>query len=178
MTGGDWRGRAACARVEQVVLELAHGKESEQRLFVRKVCRGERCPVRAECLADAMEYEAGLAADKRFGVLGGFLGSERAKIARDLAVECVDCPEVIVPRSSAQVRCESCQRRWSHRSGSVPQLAPKPLTTSPARVDGRLPCGTRAGHSRHLRRDEKPCWPCRLARHEYDKALRARRGAA
>lgn len=173
-----WSRHGACGRVEAVVLELAHGKESEQREFVRKVCRGERCPVRAECLAAAMADEEGLASDKRWGVLGGFLGSERAKLARGLAVGCVDCPEVIVPRSSAQVRCEPCQRRWVYRSGNVARAVPKPLATTPARVDGRLPCGTRAGHVRHLRRGEKPCWACRHARHEYDRLLRARRGAA
>jgi len=48
----------------------------------RQVCLDE-CPVRAECLGDAMNTERGHAGSSRYGIYGGLDPFQRANIERD-----------------------------------------------------------------------------------------------
>lgn len=66
----SWRDAALCA---QVGTELFFPEQGGSLAQPKKVCR--RCPVRAECLADA------LAQNDQWGVRGGLSEIERRKLA-------------------------------------------------------------------------------------------------
>ncbi|HET9969823.1 MAG TPA: WhiB family transcriptional regulator [Streptosporangiaceae bacterium] len=71
--GADWRARALCAGCD-LELFFAPSREAE----AAGICR--RCPVRAPCLADALDAEAGNTF--RAGIRGGLTPAERAAAAR------------------------------------------------------------------------------------------------
>lgn len=68
MTTMEWHGRAACTAKDRAVFDKA-GKSATAEAEAKAVCG--RCPVRAECLYDALEHDA------RGGVWGGLTGAER-----------------------------------------------------------------------------------------------------
>lgn len=68
---GDWIARAVCRDEDpELFFPLPADKETLRR--AKAVCRG--CPVRAECLADAMS------SGQDFGVFGGLNEVERRKL--------------------------------------------------------------------------------------------------
>lgn len=166
MTGGDWRLRAACTSGDP---EAAFAlKSKEQREFINTMCRP--CPVRAECLADALAAEDGWASWKRFGILGGWTGIDRWRIAMGRTATCLDCPETIVPRSSLQVRCERCaalHRRAEDARRLAEQIAAGPPLPATAQVERLRPCGTRAGYERHRAAGQSPCPNCVAGNRRY-----------
>lgn len=107
MTGGDWRRGAVCVDLPDAELELAFGTDKEQRAFAASVCRSRGCPVRMECLRFAMGSERSCSQGQWFGVFGGYTASERRAIVAGKAVQCVDCGELLVPRTG-QRRCLPC----------------------------------------------------------------------
>ena len=68
--GGDWTSAAACRQSDPDAL-FVQGAEQQQ---AKQVCL--RCPVRTECLADALDNRV------EFGVWGGMTERERRALLR------------------------------------------------------------------------------------------------
>lgn len=83
MAGNDWTQQAACREVGTEVFF----PDSKSKTFsadveeARAVCL--RCPVRDECLAEALHYEGTDQRDLRGGIWGGLTTPERAALARN-----------------------------------------------------------------------------------------------
>lgn len=90
----DWRADAACTRTGPELFFPVLGEAEGQVRIAKWVCR-RACPVRDECLADALRHEAGKHAHDRHGIWGGLTPSERARLdpgRRRPAVEPAGCP--------------------------------------------------------------------------------------
>ncbi|MFC8583492.1 WhiB family transcriptional regulator [Streptomyces sp. NPDC057217] len=72
----DWRWRAACAGLGDEMFPDPRDAEGNKR--AQQVCL--LCPVRAECLDDALGEERGRVKDNRFGVRGGLTASQRHRM--------------------------------------------------------------------------------------------------
>lgn len=71
----EWRTRAACHTDSidpDVMFPNSNPADIED---AREICAP--CPVRAECLADAMATEGGATARDRYGIRAGMTGKER-----------------------------------------------------------------------------------------------------
>src|SRR6516164_9372618 len=66
----DWTARAACKHTDPDELFVQGAAQNRAKL----ICRG--CPVRTECLADALDYRI------EFGVWGGMTERERRALLR------------------------------------------------------------------------------------------------
>ncbi|MFP3990681.1 WhiB family transcriptional regulator [Streptomyces sp. E11-3] len=73
----EWHARAAC-RGDAKIFFGAGGLVD----IARRVCGS--CPVRQQCLDQAMRLESGLAHDFRFGVWGGLDPKQRARLDPDV----------------------------------------------------------------------------------------------
>lgn len=71
----DWRSAAACNGMPAEAFYPAAG-DHETTEAAKRVCRG--CPVRAECLADALGWEA---SGRRHGIVGGLSARQRDQLA-------------------------------------------------------------------------------------------------
>lgn len=76
MKGSDWRGRAACSRLEpDIFYPVGDGAYAREMTGIAKqACLS--CPVRAECLRQALET------GERYGIWGGMTPEERRDLAR------------------------------------------------------------------------------------------------
>lgn len=76
MKGSDWRGRAACSRLEPDIFypvgDGAYAREMTE--IAKQACLS--CPVRAGCLRQALET------GERYGIWGGMTPEERRDLAR------------------------------------------------------------------------------------------------
>ena len=73
-----WRQQAACAQVSPELFEPEPGPEWAAWVeAAKRVCQG--CPVRPDCLADAMGWEA---TGRRHGILAGLTPAQRDRFAR------------------------------------------------------------------------------------------------
>ncbi len=78
-----------------------------------RVC--EQCPIREQCLAEAMSVER---PSLRFGVFGGLTPEQRTELWRTTRA-CADCGQSLVGEAVGRKRCEACQavhRRESKRA--------------------------------------------------------------
>ncbi len=74
----EWRRQAACASADPGLFHPPDGWIGQLAMQAAKqVCAG--CPVRSDCLADALAWER---PTDRHGVLGGLTAAERARLAR------------------------------------------------------------------------------------------------
>lgn len=80
-----WRERAVCQdmadetyAVDDPFFPRGNGNQPMVTMEAMNACDG--CPVKNECLADALRFERGLAASARFGYFGGTTGAQRAKL--------------------------------------------------------------------------------------------------
>lgn len=71
---GSWQDQALCAETDPEAFFPEKGGSTRE---AKRVCR--RCPVRAECLAYALER------DERFGIWGGLSERERRRLKRSAA---------------------------------------------------------------------------------------------
>lgn len=74
-----WEQYATCASADP---ESWFPKPGDPGTTAKEICR-ERCPVRQECLDDAMARETGRAAKSRFGIRGGLGPFERWRREKD-----------------------------------------------------------------------------------------------
>lgn len=75
----EWRAHAACAGFDDVMFPDSNPAAIEH---AREICAP--CPVRAECLADAMATEGGATARDRYGIRAGLTGKERRALHDEL----------------------------------------------------------------------------------------------
>lgn len=72
----DWHALAACRGMDESVFFCPPGRDPVPHVRrAKRVCAG--CPVRSECLEDAMSWEL---PSGRVGVLGGLSAGERAQL--------------------------------------------------------------------------------------------------
>ena len=76
---GDWVLSAACAGVDPELFFPAKG-DAYAAKQARRVCAA--CPVRMECLEDALHRESGLGEHSRHGIAGGIGARQRYRIDR------------------------------------------------------------------------------------------------
>lgn len=75
----DWREDALCRGMD-VNYFFPHRGDFPGIKAAKRFC--QQCPVRAECLADAMRVEADLSATGRHGIRGGLTSGQRARLAK------------------------------------------------------------------------------------------------
>ena len=111
--------------------------------LAREIC--SQCPVAAACLSDALATEGAAGHASRFGIRGGKSPEERHAIYR------------------------------RNRKMAVVEGASAPDSVAEQRKSKRTPakCGTRGGYQRHLRNQDTPCGPCRVANTAADRRLRS-----
>jgi WhiB family redox-sensing transcriptional regulator len=80
----DWEAQAACKPypLDWFFPVRNNGRGGTFHLYdaARTICR--QCPVRAECLADALEQETGSGCGYRYGMFGGLTPNERYTLDR------------------------------------------------------------------------------------------------
>lgn len=77
--GNLWTAVAACAGMDPDIFH-PHGKGNALYIRARAVCA--RCPVRAQCLAEALAVEVSRTGEYRHGMWGGLTPDERASLYR------------------------------------------------------------------------------------------------
>lgn len=82
MTG--WRDRAACAG-RTVLFDLADALGRGAPVAAARALCGS-CPVRRDCLTEAMDFEDGLSEHQRHGIWGGLRPAERAALAPSASI--------------------------------------------------------------------------------------------
>ncbi|MFI1535489.1 WhiB family transcriptional regulator [Streptomyces anandii] len=75
-----WLPDAACGKDFGPKPDFFHSKQRKERNAAKKFCESS-CPVRAECLEDAMRHEARVG--HRSGVFGGLTAEERRQLAAE-----------------------------------------------------------------------------------------------
>ena len=128
----DWHDDALCAQTDPEAFFPEKGGSTRE---AKQICH--RCPVRTECLADA------LASDTRFGVWGGLTERERRVLRRDRPAEQATGAQPVVPQPR---RAHSGQRRES--------TSPRGRSAGPG-VAATLPTEPR-DHRPHLDRPDRP----------------------
>lgn len=90
--------------------------------LVRPIC--DRCPVRARCLAEALDFEAGVAISGRFGVWAGLTAAQRISVEKRNAVTCPVCSTPFDPRlvRSGVVRCPADPSHCDRVLEAIPDL--------------------------------------------------------
>jgi WhiB family transcriptional regulator, redox-sensing transcriptional regulator len=69
---GSWRDSASCAGADSEAFFPPKGGSNG---MARRVCLS--CPVRLQCLDDALDYERGMGRETRHGIFGGLTPDER-----------------------------------------------------------------------------------------------------
>lgn len=108
---GRWWEDAACRGMDPGLFFPERGDMAAVNR-ARRICA--ECPVRKECLADALAF-----AD-RWGVRGGLSERQRKRLRsmrRERRVRCVECQTVfIATHSSTKVCSDECRKRRHHES--------------------------------------------------------------
>lgn len=137
-----------------------------QTAYATSICH--RCPVRAECLTDAMAIEGNRGEAGRHGIRGGLAPVARAHLyARTrrpaepgVPVEgCGDAAGYQRHRRAGTTPCKACSAAERERAA---QAAAR---REPAE------CGTRSGYQRHRRDGQEACDPCKAANAAADRRL-------
>ena len=102
----SWHELAACQ-------EMDYDNEGRTTKEQRELC--SRCPVRQDCLREALDLETGLPVKKRYGIRGGLSPRERWALQR---MSCVDCSKVVSlsDKGVPNRLCDSCYAE--HRKAS------------------------------------------------------------
>lgn len=143
----NWRKDALCARPDMTPLRDLFfplpGEKAKSRQ-AKQICAA--CPVRNECLDDALNVEGGCGHEKRHGIRGGLSPDGRRK---------------------------RYERRLADRKQDDGQPEPDPPKPKPVRRKQEpAKCGTRAGYQKHLQEKTETCPSCRRANTDADNRLR------
>jgi hypothetical protein len=86
MSAHDWRDQAACIGAPDTAFFPTNTltSQADTKRTINTWCRP--CPVREQCLADAMRTE-GLGGGKRHGIRGGLSGRGRTRLAATMKKE-------------------------------------------------------------------------------------------
>lgn len=159
-----WRSDALCGEMDP---EIWFPDTHQQASVAKQVCR--RCPVRQECLVDA------LATNERHGVRGGRSVNERRNIAFSPPEKHALCGTDAGVRHHYRQRqqlCAACaQQNLASQYGRrtmLPHVAQKAEPTDTGK------CGTDTGARVHRSRSEKLCAACQTAADEASVARRHR----
>ncbi|MFF3511568.1 WhiB family transcriptional regulator [Streptomyces sp. NPDC002573] len=109
--GAEWRDRAACAGHDTAIWFTSNGQSTT----AKQICG--RCPVRAECLYDALKTEPSY---HRYGMWGGLTAQQRNSI-----------PALPTPRTAALAALrEVFDRLPDSDSDPQPERTDQPMTTT------------------------------------------------
>ena len=84
----NWRLSAACIGLGDEFFPSEPSKAASVYAAARLVC--EACPVKTECLADALDHERGLSASGRAGMWGGLSPEQRWKLDHQVEHQIAD----------------------------------------------------------------------------------------
>lgn len=157
----DWRDQAQCRDTDPT---LFHPERNDPASFddARTICAD--CPVKAACLAYALDKERGLHPDVRWGMFGGLTSDERADLdGFPMKEACGNHTGTDrgarAHRRNRQRLCVECLAAERSARAANATRHPKPITH-----------GTNAGYRAHQTAKETPCAECKAARTEYDRA--------
>lgn len=110
----EWRTDALCRGATDAFYDEEHPEHA------RESC--DRCPVRTQCLADALRYEKGADATRRYGVWAGLTPAQRVSAERRGAVVCPVCGAGLDPTlvRAGVVRCPSDVRHTDRIMSVIP----------------------------------------------------------
>ncbi|MEW2393101.1 WhiB family transcriptional regulator [Streptomyces venezuelae] len=161
-----WEEKAACRTLDPMLFSPAQGyREQEQR--ARSVCG--RCPVRQECLTQALAEEKTLRAADRAGIRAGLNGRERYDLQNGSTPQ-RRTPRPATPRTLLPCGTPGAYDRHHRLDEPIDEAclaARRTRYQSPRRALAKDPqrpeCGTRSGHQWHTAHNEVPCAPCAAA---------------
>jgi WhiB family redox-sensing transcriptional regulator len=154
-----WAARAAC-RTEDANLFFSDSDDSVAE--AKRIC--QPCPVRAECLAEALRTEDG----PRYGISGGLTPDERAQLAPTQRPDPSDL--------AAQYLSGASIRDIAHRSGQPYQAVRQALVKAGVQLRGRGGSDrARHGTASTYQCGGCRCEPCTKAHSASMRAYRARR---
>ena len=143
---GDWRDDAGCVGVptEMFFREGHHNGKDRQSMTVKAICFA--CPVREECLADALHHERNVHRSERAGIWGGLGPGERYRLWKKIKPLndglCkeghVMNEENIYQSPSGDVYCRQC-RRMRREQYRPPKTPVSPLVVLGDHLPERLP---------------------------------------
>lgn len=108
----SWRAQAACRGADiNAAFTISHRR---QRQFITEHC--DVCPVRQDCLDDAMRSEATCRPSERFGIRGGLHASARARLGRERPTAAT-MPERLHPLIVAIMAAEDEDRAAQRQAG-------------------------------------------------------------
>jgi WhiB family redox-sensing transcriptional regulator len=171
---GPWITQAACADVDT---DLFFPERGEDQTAAKAICA--TCPVRAECLAYALET-----GDP--GIWGGTSERQRKQIkAANNPIP--DEHRALIAAWAATVATDHTVTRKalddlkaagvSSPRNRLAEALGKNVTTIDAWAAKIPACGTVSAYKRHLRLKEAPCEPCKAANRAQSAAAKARRAA-
>ncbi|MGW7196611.1 WhiB family transcriptional regulator [Streptomyces chryseus] len=178
-----WHDDAACATNPEPFFKDHGGSAAAARRYCQE------CPVRIECLNQAMTTESGIGFGMRAGIWGGLTPAERWDRDRVRVFlpgqpqrirEPKEKPEPTGKRHTGGRPLAPCGTRSAHerhkRKGEDidPQCAEWFETHRASRRRQPAECGTHSGYSKHIRNREEPCQPCRDAKAAVNRELRNR----
>lgn len=114
---GAWLQRALC-RGKRTWYDDGEADPELARAFC------DRCPVRARCLAEALDFEAGVAVSGRYGVWAGLTAAQRISVEKRNAVNCPVCQAPFDPRLVRRgvVRCPASASHCDRVLEAIPDL--------------------------------------------------------
>ena len=146
----DWSKRALC--VGDWVLFDSDGTWEERPKWRKAIAICDTCPVKRECLADAMQSEAG--ETTRTGIRGGLTPPARKRLARDGRCGWCDA-EIPAERmasryaSSSQL-CQECADKRHSRLSNLHQVGPPAWNLRCIKCCGPVSSGRKRDY----------CWHC------------------
>jgi WhiB family transcriptional regulator, redox-sensing transcriptional regulator len=127
MSRADWIEDAACTSVDG---ELFFSDDASIKAEALRVCRG--CPVRTQCLADALDAEGSQPYSRRSGIFGGRTVAERVRLSEGKPLRTPGHAPKVIPLIRAGLRNVDIARELGIHPDSVARIRTKYARTVPA----------------------------------------------